>query len=110
MPSKDAIFISGTMCPINLCGKPGMSTSHMCVDIIFFPSGRLMCMGFVAMQMLLAGVPAITNIDMAPVLATTCVGAICIAFAWCSTAVVQFDVTIVILLLSVAQCVEARHD
>jgi hypothetical protein len=34
MPSKDAIFISGTICPINLCGRLGMSTSHMCVDTI----------------------------------------------------------------------------
>ncbi len=110
MLSKDAIFISGAMCPINLCGKPGMSTSRMCVDIFFFPSGRLMCMGFVAMQMLLAGVPAITNIDMAPVLATTCVGAICIAFAWCLTVVVQFDVTIMISLLAAAQCVEGMHS
>ncbi len=76
MLSKDAILISGTMCPINLCGRPGMSTSHMCVDIIFSPSGRLMCMGFVAMQILLAGVPAITNIDVAPVLATASVGVI----------------------------------
>jgi hypothetical protein len=64
MPSKDAIFISKTMCPINLCGRPRMSTSHMCVHIIFFPSGRLMCSGFVATQMLLAGAPAITNISL----------------------------------------------
>ncbi len=96
MPSKDAIFISGTMCPINICGRPGMSTSQMCVDIIFLPSERLMCMGFVAMRMLLAGAPAITNIDMAQVSATACVGAICIVFGWCLTVVVQFDVTIVI--------------
>ncbi len=88
-------------------------------------------MDFVATQMLLAGAPAITNIDMVPVLATACdgaiciafawcltvvaqfdvtiVGAICIAFAWCLAVVAQFDVTIVILLLLVAQCVEARH-
>jgi hypothetical protein len=55
MPSKDAIFMSGTICPISLCGRPGMSTSHMCVDTIFLPSGRLMCMGFVAMRMLSGG-------------------------------------------------------
>jgi hypothetical protein len=110
MPSKDAIFISRTMCPINLCGRPGMSTSHMCVDTIFVPSGRLICMGFVAMQMFLAGASAITNTDMAPVLSTACIDVICIAFAWCSPEVVQFDGTIVILLSLLAQCVEARHD
>jgi hypothetical protein len=67
-------------------------------------------MGFVAMQMLLAGAPAITNIDVVPVSATACVSAIPITFAWCSTVVVHFDVTIVILLSSLAQCVEARHN
>ncbi len=110
MPSKDAIFISGTMCPINLCGRPGMSTSHMCVDTIFFPSGRLICIDFVAMQMFLAGVPTITNTDMVPVLTTACVNAICITFVWCSPEVVQFDATNVILLSLSAQCVEARHN
>jgi hypothetical protein len=110
MPSKDAIFISGTMCPINLCGRPGMSTSYMCVDTIFVPSGRLICMGFVATQMFLAGAPAITNTDMAPVSATACVNAICIAFGWCSPEVVQFDATIVISLSSLPQCVKARHN
>jgi hypothetical protein len=67
-------------------------------------------MGFVATRILLAGVPAITNIDVAPVLATACVGAICIAFAWCSTVVVQFDAMIVISLSLLAQYVEARHS
>ncbi len=67
-------------------------------------------MGFVATQMLLAGVPAITNIDVVPVLATACVGVICIAFECCLTEVVQFDVMIVILSSLLAQCVEARHN
>ncbi len=110
MPSKDAIFISGTKYPINLCGRPGMSTSHMCVDTIFFSSGRLICIGFVATRIFLAGAPAITNTDMVPVLATACVDAICIAFAWCSPEVVQFDATIVILSSLSAQCVKARHN
>jgi hypothetical protein len=110
MPSKDAIFISRTMCPINLCGRPGMSTSHMCVDTIFFPLGRLICIGFVATQMFLAGGPAITNTDVAPVLGTACVDVISIAFTWCSPEVVQFDAMIVISLLLSAQCVEARHN
>jgi hypothetical protein len=87
-----------------------MSTSHMCVDTILFPLGRLICIGFVAMQMFLAGVPAITNTDVAPVSATAYVDAICIAFVWCSPEVVQFDATIVILMLLLAQCVEVRHN
>jgi hypothetical protein len=87
-----------------------MSTSYMCVDTIFFPLGRLICIGFVATRMFLAGAPAITNTDVVPVSATTCVNAICILFAWCSPEVVQFDAMIVILLLMLAQCVEARHN
>ena len=67
-------------------------------------------MGFFAMQILLAGPPAITNIDVAPVLATACVGAICIGFMWCSTVVVQFDAMIVISLSLLAQYAEARHS
>jgi hypothetical protein len=87
-----------------------MSTSHMCVDTIFLPSGRLIYTGCVATQMFLAGVPTITNTDVVPVLATACVNAICIAFAWCSPEVVQFDATVVISSSSLAQCVEARHN
>jgi hypothetical protein len=62
------------------------------------------------LQMFLAGAPAITNTDVAPVSATACVNAICIAFVWCSIEVVQFDAMIVISLLLSAQCVEARHN
>ncbi len=46
-------------------------------------------MGFIATQMLLAGAPAIMKIDVVPVLATACVGTICIMFAWCLTALAQ---------------------
>jgi hypothetical protein len=60
-------------------------------------------MGFFAMQILLAGPPAITNIDVAPVLATACVDGICSAIPWCSTVAAQFDA-------SSAQYVEARHS
>jgi hypothetical protein len=105
MPSKDAIFMSGTICLISLWGMPGMSTSQMCVDTIYLPLGRLMCMGFVAMQMLSAGAPAITKIDVAPVLTTACVGAICIAFGWCLTVLVQLD-----SLSLLTQYVEARQS
>ena len=87
-----------------------MSTSHMCVDTIFFLLGRLICIGFVTTQMFLAGAPAITNTDVAPVLTTACVDAICIAFARCFFEVVKFDAMIVISLLLSAQCVEARHN
>ncbi len=67
-------------------------------------------MDSVARRMFLAGAPAITNTDLAPVSATACIDAIYIAYAWCSPEVVQFDGTIVILLSLLAQCVKARHN
>jgi hypothetical protein len=67
-------------------------------------------MSFVAMLMLLAGAPAIMKIDVVPVSATACVGAIHIALAWCSTALAQLEVTIVTSLSSLAQYVEARQS
>ncbi len=102
MPSNDAIFILGTMCPINGWGKPGIKISHMCVDVILFPSSRLMVIGFVATQMLCIGAPAITKTDVAPVSASTCVGSMHIVFARCGVAVAQLDVTTVMSSLLIA--------
>ena len=97
IPSRDAIFISGTMCPTNGCGRPGMTMSHVCVDVIRLPSGRLMLIGWRAAQMLLAGAPAMTKIEVAPVSAMAWVGAIMRALTWCwGTVVVQFDAATVI--------------
>ena len=67
IPSRDAIFISGTMCPTKVCGRPGMTISHVCVDVIRLPSGRLILIGLRATWMLFAGAPAMTKIDVAPV-------------------------------------------
>jgi hypothetical protein len=64
---RDAIFISGTMCLIKVCGRPGMTISHVCVDVIRLPSGRLILIGLRATRMLFAGAPAMTKIDVAPV-------------------------------------------
>jgi len=65
--SRDAIFISGTMCLTKVCGRPGMMISHVCVDVIRLPSGRLILIGLHATQMLFAGAPAMMKIDVAPV-------------------------------------------
>ena len=104
MPSNDAIFILGTMCPINGWGRPGIKISHMCVDVILFPLGRLMVIGFVATHMLCAGAPAISRTDVAPVSAIARVGSMHIAFARCGVAVVQFEAMTVMLLTSIASC------
>ena len=104
MPSNDAIFILGTMCPINGWGRPGVKISHMCVDVILFPLGRLMVIGFVATHMLCAGAPAISRTDVAPVSAIARVGSMHIAFARCGVAVVQFEAMTVMSLSSIACC------
>ncbi len=66
--------------------------------------------GFCRHANVVCGGTSITKIDVAPVSATACIGAICIAFAWCSTVLVQLDATIVISSSSSAQYVEARQS
>jgi hypothetical protein len=56
------------MCPVNVVvGSPGISTSHMCVDLICRPSGRLIVRGFVAGLLFFTSAPSIMKIDVAPV-------------------------------------------
>ncbi len=55
------------MCPVNVVGSPGISTSHMCVDLICRPSGRLTVRGFVAGCLFFTSAPSIMKIDVAPV-------------------------------------------
>ena len=72
IPNKDAILIPGTICPINTVGRPGIVMSHVCVDITFLPSGRLIVIGFNVGRIFSMGVPAMTKIDVAPVSAIVC--------------------------------------
>jgi hypothetical protein len=55
------------MCPVNVVGSPGILTSHMCVDLICRPSGRLIVRGFVAVHLFFTSTPSIMKIDVAPV-------------------------------------------
>jgi hypothetical protein len=55
------------MCPVNVVGSPGISTSHMCVDLICRPSGRLIVRGFVAGCLFFTSAPSIMKFDVAPV-------------------------------------------
>ncbi len=81
MPMRDAIVMPGTMCPVNTVGRPGIVMSQMCVDVTLLPSGRLIVIGSLVLRRFLTGVPFIMNIDVAPVSAMACVGAIVIVFA-----------------------------
>jgi len=76
IPISEAIDSFGTMCPVNFLGRPGMTMSHMCVDLTFVPSGKFIESGFVATLLLSTGVPSIMNIAVAPVSAIACVDGI----------------------------------
>jgi hypothetical protein len=72
IPIRDAIDSFGTMCPESLSGRPGIIMSHMCVDLTFVPSGKLIDSGLVATRLLSTGVPSMMNIAVAPVSAMAC--------------------------------------
>jgi hypothetical protein len=76
--------------------------SQMCVDDTLLPSGKLIVIGLFVVRRFLTGVPFMMNIEVAPVSAIACVGAIVIAFAHSNFSyfVLQLDVIIVALSLS----------
>jgi hypothetical protein len=61
------------MCPLSTCGKPGISTSHMCMECTISPSGKFMLRGFGASRTFFMGVFAITITDVAPISVTASV-------------------------------------
>ena len=77
---REAINNPRTMCFVRVIGSPGMSMLHTWVECMTPSRGRLMERGFVASWTLFIGVLAITNMDVAPVLAMACVVGIDNAF------------------------------
>ena len=74
IPISDATVRSGTMCPSNTYGNPGISRSQICVDFTLVPSGQLIVRGFVAGRtFFILGVFFMIITDVAPVSATACV-------------------------------------
>jgi hypothetical protein len=45
MLMRDGIVNDGTICPVNIVGRPGILISHTCVDWIFLLSGKLIVRG-----------------------------------------------------------------
>ncbi len=58
----------GTICPVNTVGRPGIWMSHICVDWICFPPGKLIVRGFTTRHLLLISAPAMMKMEVAPVL------------------------------------------
>jgi len=75
--------------------------SHMCVDDTLLPSGKLIVIGLFVVRRFLTGVPFMMHIEVAPVSAIACVGAIVIAFAYSNFLyfVLQLDVIIVVVVV-----------
>jgi hypothetical protein len=83
IPINDAIVNLGTTCPTSTFGRPGIVMSHVCVDLTFVPSGRLMVSGRMAGRKFLHGVPSMMKIEVAPVSAIACDAAMAIALRYC---------------------------
>ena len=66
-PISDAMVRLGTMCPVRIVGRPGIAMSQQCVDLTLAPSGRLIESGFVAIRLLLTGIPSMMKMAVAPV-------------------------------------------
>ena len=84
MPNSDAMDNSGMMCPTNGVGRPGMSTSHVCVDITCRPSASATLRGLVVTRLFLTGVPSMMKICVAPESAIAACGGIVIV-AWANS-------------------------
>ncbi len=56
-----------TMCPVSTVGRPGMLMSQICVNKIFFPSGKWIVRGFTATCLFATLTPSMIKIDVAPV-------------------------------------------
>jgi len=64
---SDATVKDGTMCPNKTVGNPGIIMSQTCVDLTFFPLGKLMMSSLVAMRLLTTSMPSMIKMDVAPV-------------------------------------------
>ncbi len=87
IPIREAIFNDGTMCPVNVCGSPGIWMSQTWVDRIVVPSGKFILSGLVAMRLLLTSALSMMNIAVAPVSAMALFAAMVSAFKYCGIGV-----------------------
>jgi hypothetical protein len=79
IPKREAMDNSGTMCPMRVVGRPGITMSHICVDSTRWPSAYVTLRGHVVFCLLRTGVPSIMKIWVNPESAITSFVAILIA-------------------------------
>ena len=87
IPIRDAIFNDGLMCPVSVCGSPGIWMSQTWVDRIVVPSGKFILSGLVAIRLLSTSALSMMNIAVAPVLAMALLAAMVSAFKYCGNGV-----------------------
>jgi hypothetical protein len=61
-PMRDVIAKDRTMCPVSTVGSPCMLISQMCVNIILFPSGKLIVRGFTATPLFMTLAPSMIKL------------------------------------------------
>ena len=83
IPNNDAIVNLGTMCHVKIVGRPGIVMLYMCVDFTLLPSGKLIVNGCNKGCKLLAGVPSMINMEVAPVSAIAWFILIAIPLRYC---------------------------
>jgi hypothetical protein len=84
MPMRDAIVNDGTMCPVNIVGRPRILIPHTCVDWIFVPSGKLIVSGDTTICLLSTAAPSMMKMEVAPMSAIAWLTAIVRALRNCS--------------------------
>ena len=110
IPINDAIDSLDTTCPTRIFGSPGIVMSHVCVDITFVPSGRLIVSGRTARSRFLHGVPSMMKIEVAPVSAIACDAAIAIAFWYCGFGAPNISLAIASIVLLVVRSARPESD
>jgi hypothetical protein len=94
MPMRDAIVNDGTMCLVNIVGRPGILISHTCVDWIFLLSGKLMVRGDTRIRLLSTMAPSMMKMEVVPVSAIAWLAAIVRALRNCGIGLPQSALTI----------------
>ncbi len=87
IPIREAIFNDGTMCPVNVCGSPGIWMLRTWVDRIVVPSSIFILSGLVAIRLLSTSALSMMNIAVVPVLAMALFAAMVSAFKYCGIGV-----------------------
>ncbi len=87
IPIREATFNDGTMCPVNVCGGPGIWMLQTWVNRIVVQSGKFILSGLVAIRLLSTSALSMMNIAVAPVSAIALFAAMVSTFKYCGIGV-----------------------